>query len=610
VSRVSHNPTPRRERCRAQPGFSLTELLVVVAIMLILLALLVVGVEALHTYAGRLECKHRMEQISYACQMYASANHGLLPGAWNYDTGRPWYHTLVSARYLTDEESTECPSAELASSYGTAQTGPSTSIPTDVNDSLLAALRWMKNNQASDGSWGHIDGGSVQDYSGPTALGLLAFLSYGCTTSHPPEFADTVKKALVYLMNKMDANGCLTTHSYRDYHQGCGSMALSDALAMMGDVQLDGANRSLRDAAQRAFDYIISRQDDYPTTYGFGYVSTRNDMSASSWPYQAIASAQHAGLNPTGNTWSEIDARAATFFKLSICVNRAQCDQGHRFYRSELQNGKCPVCGSGNISTIPDDYHTCYRFDTGGGPHGTTSRDRMTASNCCCRLLLGHEATQDHSPRRYTRGENTYNQLEWLRENGRHINYATRTSTSNYDLYFIYYTTLAFYAAGGAYWDEWVNGNGTTFDGFREPLIALQHPDGYWDGPHAFCMYNHYGGRVYPTSLACIGLEASVGDYLYGTKWSTAGAHSYGYNKLVGEGLGTPAADTIILMDYMRSGIDGSDPAEYIAPRHGGRVNLLLGDGRVEARRPEQITEEREGELRIKHGLLTLTPGD
>ena len=62
-------------RCCPIRGFSLTELLVVVAVILVLVSILIIGTEAVYSRAMRLKCTHRMEQFWQACLMYASASH-------------------------------------------------------------------------------------------------------------------------------------------------------------------------------------------------------------------------------------------------------------------------------------------------------------------------------------------------------------------------------------------------------------------------------------------------------------------------------------------------------------------------------------------------------
>ena len=106
-----------------------------------------------------------------------------------------------------------------------------------------------------------------------------------------------------------------------------------------------------------------------------------------------------------------------------------------------------------------------------------------------------------------------------------------------------------------------------------------------------------------PARLGAMAFEMASANYFPGSKWFSPGQHSIGYSSALGaetkERL-RPAPDTIILMDYVRWAIPKEDPGQYLAPRHGGKVNVLFGDGRVEAVYPEEI----------RPGMYTPKPGD
>jgi prepilin-type processing-associated H-X9-DG protein/prepilin-type N-terminal cleavage/methylation domain-containing protein len=82
-------------------GFSLTELLVTIAIILILASITVVGLGEGHISARRLECQHRLEQLGHACQMWSNARHGdeLAAIGGSPTQSKLWYHEL--AAYLS-----------------------------------------------------------------------------------------------------------------------------------------------------------------------------------------------------------------------------------------------------------------------------------------------------------------------------------------------------------------------------------------------------------------------------------------------------------------------------------------------------------------------------
>lgn len=82
-------------------GFSLSELLVVIAVILILLSLLSVGVSRSYTEAERLQCQQNLEQLGLACQMWSNEHDGHELAAVDTTTGRStlWFKAL--APYLS-----------------------------------------------------------------------------------------------------------------------------------------------------------------------------------------------------------------------------------------------------------------------------------------------------------------------------------------------------------------------------------------------------------------------------------------------------------------------------------------------------------------------------
>ena len=637
---------------RAGKGFTLTELLVVMSIIIILLSMLVVCVDGIFVYVTRMQCQHRMEQLWTACVMYSNKNR-ILPGAWDFDNGRPWYAMLVASGYLDNFGVCTCPSSDIASTYGEGTSIVSGPIPEERQRALAKCLNWMKANQKPDGAIGYIPGESsafpqLKDDAGLTGLGLLAFLGYGRWTSDP-QYGDTVEQALMYLINRLQPDGRIGDIDCIAYHQSVVVMALSDAYAMMGDITPADASKPLGDAAQDAFDFLLSIRGErwgdasighFEETWSavWGGITMPYDASVSAWGHQAIGSAKNASIYPStsGVTWDSIDAVSDTFFARCIRVNRGQCQSGHLSVPRPA-SGTC-WCGQ-PVSPLTDSYYTCYRFDPfsasnegweawGDRGGGVGSYERMTAANLTCRLILGHGLGQDPSDpadRTYSNAENAFNQMAWLTQGNKHINYAKR-SGGGYDLYYIYYMTLAMFAAGVDYWDEWLNGNSSGFDGFVPYLLAgmtndgpqdVEEPKGYfWDGLYTFDQHE-VGARVFPTALGAICLDASVGNYVRGSKFNTsvAGVHSYGYNKLIANDENrrrTPAGDTIVLIDYMRSAIDPADPTSYIAPRHGGKVNVFFGDGHTKALTFDELTEEdpdSPGVHRIKSHMLSLQGG-
>jgi len=617
----------------AGTGMSLTELLVVVAVVLILVAVLIVGVSSTYSHAMQLKCQHRLEQIGHACRMYASAHHGAALAAWDFYGSRPWYEVLTAGGYLDDPEVTRCPSSTGLSGRGAGQR--SSAMPSEVRDGVLAALRWLRDNQNSDGTWPVGDGTYLSRHvDGITGMALMCFLAYGCTTTAPSEFAETVRKGLTYLLGHQGVQGpdyykqqhpSLGWFGNHDmYETGIGTIVASDAYALMGDLkfQTDSGEKGLKQAAQRGIEFLAEVQDSQTGAWGYGGGGT--DTSISAWVTQGLAAAMRAGINVPATTRSQTDM----WLVKSICVRRFACVSGlyvcskcgqyigplpgedpwpcptpgctgtarNGFIRkcrwstdasTPTPDGKCPEC-HGPAQQVPDDYRAPYQMNRGGGPHvlrGTVDGDRrLTAMSLASRVWMGH--APNSSAAIGSPGRNCYEQLQWLKTDGSVYSSAEAAN----DVYVTYYTTLAMQRIGGQEWEDWKNA-------YIEPLLDKQNADGSWP-PLAWP--REAGCLTYPTALACVSLEASVGEYLPGSRWTTAAEHSYGYNPAVGLSRRTPAADTIVVIDYTLSEITAENPADCIAPRHGGKANALLGDGSVRSFHPDDISD----------GMWTPGPGD
>ena len=148
-------------------------------------------------------------------------------------------------------------------------------------DAVLRALRWLKKNQNSDGSWSNAK-------VAMTALGLLTYLAHG-ETPDSEEFGDTVLKAIEYLIGVQGADGGYP----RSYQHAIATYAMCEAYAMTKVVDIG-------DAAEKAVDILIAGQNE---SGGFDYAlvpNERDDTSVMGWCAQALKAAKMAGLKNEG----------------------------------------------------------------------------------------------------------------------------------------------------------------------------------------------------------------------------------------------------------------------------------------------------------------------
>src|SRR5688500_3508650 len=90
-----------RDRPEAQAGFTLIELVVVLAVIAVLMAMLLPAIAKARSHAKSLECSSNVKQICLALLNYAAEAKGSFPP--NVSTpapGRFWYHERVIGPYL------------------------------------------------------------------------------------------------------------------------------------------------------------------------------------------------------------------------------------------------------------------------------------------------------------------------------------------------------------------------------------------------------------------------------------------------------------------------------------------------------------------------------
>ena len=591
----------RRNRRPATAGFTLTELLVVCAVIIILISLLLVCIDGLYSYAIQAKCQHHLEQIWNACLMYASSNQGMYPQSWNYETGKAWNEQLVSARYLDSDAVIGCPATEMIKTAGTATvTSP---VTTGVNTVILDVLRWFKSKQnLSNGSWWPPP--ETPTYTCPdgshnsashTGFALLAYFGAGITDAHP-EFGDTVKRGVEFLASSAVQNKQTGAFPCGFYTQGIATMALCEAYRLMQDP---GLKQTAHDAAELGLGYLRNPPLGHAPPFVGGYVTYTScnddgtDNSITSFCEQALAAGLHAGLTVTSADVANVLNR----------LDRA-------FYKPGRAADEARLTGVGGTDNGGRDSYGTLSTYLGATPYKRNHWNlvnnfwRQTAATLTCRLLFGQKPTDT----------DVLTQANWLVSHD-HLNHITvqdwySPNPGHRQIYYTWYTTVAMYLMGDTpsqhYWSDW--------EAVYVPkLLDVMVTEGEGDSKKAYwplatdSYYSISGGTIYTTALACMSLEIAVTQYTPGSRFYVGGQLSYGYNQQLGQDRRQPTPDTIALMDYTRSVIVSTDPAAYIAPRHGGKANVIFVDGRVRALTTSDLTS---GGATILTGLLTPVPGD
>jgi len=152
---------------------------------------------------------------------------------------------------------------------------------------VLRALRWLKKNQNTDGSWN-------KNQCAMTGFALLAYLAHGETPASE-EFGQTVEKAIRFLVEHQQGDGRFSPRDEHDYTHPIATYAVCEAYGMTKVPML-------KDAAEKAIAVVI--QGQHPNG-GFNYNLNnnnprRNDSTYMSWCCQALKAAKMAGLETAG----------------------------------------------------------------------------------------------------------------------------------------------------------------------------------------------------------------------------------------------------------------------------------------------------------------------
>ncbi len=169
----------------------------------------------------------------------------------------------------------------------------------ETEEAVLKALRWLDENQESDGHWDMEKHGGKkgQDIAG-TALATLSFLGYGVQYTERSEFQETVYRATRWLKAQaIEKDGNFTKGVGQGmYGHGMAAIALAESYAVTKD-------ETLREPLTQAIRIIIDSQNRQ--TGGWRYDAKpppTGDTSVTGWQVMALHSARKAGIEVPAET--------------------------------------------------------------------------------------------------------------------------------------------------------------------------------------------------------------------------------------------------------------------------------------------------------------------
>jgi prepilin-type processing-associated H-X9-DG protein/prepilin-type N-terminal cleavage/methylation domain-containing protein len=540
-------------------AFSMTELLVVIAVILILAGMLIVGINQAYTYALQAKCQHRLEQIGYAVRMYSTASHGALPKYWDTYTARHWYD-VIGGEYIDDPSILVCPS--VGGPPPAISAADIAAVDSRENiEIIMKTLRWFKKEQILVGDdLGYWPGGSPRSVAG---LILLAYLGMGCNDTIPSEFADTVRRTIEYISSESaQYKTGVDAGKWKDgkavYGAGINVKALCEAARMVEDPGLKA--RALA-AAQLGMNWLVSQQSD--TVFGaYGYygpaATTKADTNATSWVYYAMGAAKKRGLSVPS---SAVSLGSTALFNLISPTTSSRPNRSG--YTYDPINGYA----GGAWRTLPNTPVALSAVMAMKDYCDTPPPSGMAA------FLF---TLQSGSP------------IIVKAIDGTGVSYPYQGTT----FYHNWHTCNALRQLGGTYWDQWY----AVYPAHIAKELVPEGDDmGYFPavlaGGHAQSGGGTTVGKWYSTALGSMMLSFPF-DYSWANqdREFTVADCSYGYCNTLGMNAGTPGADTVVVMDYHKSAIDRdefepekNDTDADIPLRHGGRANVLFADGSVRA---------------------------
>ncbi len=320
--------------------------------------------------------------------------------------------------------------------------------PKGSEAAVMRGLRWLRDHQNKDGSWGDRNKGAM------TGLALLCFLGHG-ETAESREFGYSVNNAIDWVMEqgtKHEGRLSMTKDNWGPgnagvYEHAILTYALGEYFSMHKGWNDEKADRVV-ELLKQAVGYIVKGQSP-DGGWMYNYDKTQGDTSVSGWQVQALKAAHLTGLNLPG-----VDNALDQAMKN---LDRVQGPNGGYGYRNS--EDRYSLTGVGVV---------CELFWK-----GARAKD----------LRRSVEFIKDKSDREFP--------VQYQGEKG--------------DLYAWYYNTQAMLMYGGVAWSHWETK-------FSKEIIAAQSPAGDWPvmkaaGHGNLQSSNEITGQVYRTTLCILMLE-------------------------------------------------------------------------------------------------------
>ena len=302
---------------------------------------------------------------------------------------------------------------------------------------VMRALRWLKMQQKSDGSWGD----ESQFRTALTGMAILTYLAHNETPAPDTEFGPTVERAIRFLCDSLGSGEYFRDKDGNNYSHPIGVYALGEAYAMT-------KNPLVKSAVERAVQPLIRGQNaNNGWEYGMRQTA-RTDNSYSGWCAQAIKAVHASGAKAPG--LDECYEKAKHAFD---CVYR----EGQFFYQNE-----------------------------GNGPNGHPAETPI--ATLCMQLLEQYNDPKVKAAMSFM-DACTYDFSQW--ENQPWGNSGANPSP----IYYWYYLTQAKFQVGGATFGAWnkmflpelqkrqqiIKGEGGA-SGYQD-LTGKYRDIGWWDSP-------------------------------------------------------------------------------------------------------------------------------